>query len=319
MSDQRKGGIAWCDETWNPLRGCSKVSAGCDNCYAEGMAKRFCKVGEPFAGTITDGNWNGTVRLIEEKLLDPLRWKRPRRIFVNSVSDVFHPNVPDEWVDRIFAVMALCPQHTFQILTKRPERMREYCTSRQRVWLWDFPARYKNDAFLGMAFRAMIPLPNVWLGVSIENQQAANERIPHLLATPAALRFLSCEPLLGVVDLPGRHGRDITDEGTFDIIGIDWVIVGGESGPHARPMHPDWVRSLRDQCAEAAVKFMFKGWGEWAPESSVSMDGSPGCDSFIRNAEVHFTGRERLYRVGKAKAGRLLDGVEHMAMPEVKS
>jgi len=244
--------------------------------------------------------WTGEVRLNEAWLTQPLRWRRPRRIFVCAHADLFHPDVPDEWIDRVFAIMALAPQHTFQVLTKRAARMREYVLSRNEVrpdcpitnaafWSVAKPRGYKGNG--GLCAR---PLPNVWLGVSVEDKARADERIPDLLATPAAMRFISAEPLLGPVDLRriryephnpnpapgpanppqclnaltgqtgsyavGRWYRALT---TFP--GLDWVIAGGENGP--RPMHPDWARSLRDQCAAAGVPFLFKQWGEWAAPS----------------------------------------------------
>lgn len=225
MSDQRDGGIAWTDETWNPIRGCSRVSPGCENCYAERMAARFCGPGQPYEGLAKDGRWTRRVRLVEERLCDPLRWKRPRRVFVNSMSDLFHEDLDLDDIARVFAVMDLAAQHTFQVLTKRPGRMSDYMRARYDV----------------------CPAPdNIWLGVSVEDQQRADERIPLLTNTPAALRFISCEPLLGPVSLR-RFQRK-----------IGWVIAGCESGPGARPMDLEWVRSLRDQCVAAGVPFFFK-------------------------------------------------------------
>ena len=318
MSDQRKGGIAWTDETWNPLRGCSKVSAGCASCYAEIMAARFSKPGEPFAGTITDRHWNGTVRLIEEKLTDPLRWKRPRRIFVNSVSDLFHANVPDEWIDRIFAVMALCPQHTFQVLTKRPERMRVWFESiadagsiqdiREHFAYVARDLPTKPGQFSESQWAWNWPLPNVWLGVSVENQAAADERIPHLLATPAAMRFLSCEPLLGPLDFWNADHDGLRG----GMGGIRWVIAGGERGAKARPMHPDWARSLRDQCKAAGVAYMLKQRGEFLTIPEVPATGFRMGIIDAMNCNCMGGG---FVRVGKKLAGHLLDGREHMEFP----
>jgi protein gp37 len=324
-------GIEWTDATWNPLRGCSRVSEGCRNCYAERVAFRFRGPGQPYEGLAVLRNgqpgWAGKVELVEKHLLDPLKWKpviahlpdckrsfdkgneycgctRPRRIFVNSMSDLFHELVPDAWIDRIFAVMALCPQHTFQVLTKRPERMRDYLCRREEsgpAWrrhaVWN--AMASIDEGLGMP-EPQWPLPNVWLGVSVENQAAADERIPLLLKTPAAVRFVSAEPLLGAVDMTlavdGCPMRGRIEVGTYDTLAgswwpalgnadaeyrgrqeelphLDWVICGGESGPGARPMHPDWARSLRDQCKAASVPFFFKQWGEWARTGSVDTYG----------------------------------------------
>jgi len=282
--------------------------------------------------------WTGQVRLVPEVLDQPLRWKKPRRIFVNSMSDLFHENVTDEWLDRIFAVMALAKQHTFLVLTKRPERMRRWFTTtasgaKREVLVWETAGR--PERWPGW------PLPNVWIGVSVENQQAADERIPILLATPAALRFVSCEPCLGPIDLsrylgagePGEIGNGRLHNSPSECptwydwcnCVIDWVIVGGESGPGARPMHPDWVRSLRDQCREAGVPFFFKQWGEWFPRDQWEHNPDlilPDDDvAYINGPYTHvFDGPDGLYpvhRVGKKAAGRLLDGREWNEMPEV--
>lgn len=279
MSD--KTGIEWTDATWNPIRGCSRVSEGCRNCYAESVAHRFSGKGLPYEGLTTNGKWNGKISLVEEHLEDPLRWKRPRKIFVNSMSDLFHENVPVDYIMRIFEVMEKAHWHTFQILTKRAARMVDVIGGSSGAGL-DAP-----------------PLPNVWLGVSVENQKAADERIPLLLQVPAAVRWLSCEPLLGRIDnifqqypctkcgkrshaevwldrcnhcsakmeIPPLNVRN-APKSDFDLAGfaaIDWVVAGGESGDGARPMHPDWARSLRDQCQAAGVPYFFKQWGEWAP------------------------------------------------------
>jgi len=289
-------GIEWTDATWNPIRGCSRVSEGCRNCYAEKVAGRFRGPGLPYEGltAIVNGSakWNGSIQFVEERLLDPLKWRKGRRIFVNSMSDLFHENVTDEMLDRIFAVMALCPQHTFQVLTKRPERMLAYLTEpsrTNRVWM-EFPWVPPSGINLGVP-APLWPLPNVWLGVSVENQKAADERIPLLLQTPAAVRFISAEPLLGAVDIylyiNGDFVAGMSDEDCahwphmresmqkarktwmdrgFPL--LDWVICGGERGPGARPMHPGWARGLRDQCVAAGVPFFFKQWGEWAPYAS---------------------------------------------------
>lgn len=284
MGDQRNGGITWTEETWNPIRGCSKVSAGCANCYAETMAARFSGEGQPYAGLITDGHWNGAVCLVLEHLEDPLRWKRPRRVFVNSMSDLFHEELSFQEIASIFAVMAAAPQHTFQVLTKRPGRMRAF-------------------------FEVHEPLPNVWLGVSAEDQTTLR-RAWELLKTRAAVRFLSLEPLLGPVDLDElellcKTWRRGATMGTY----LDWVIVGGESGPHARPMHPDWVRTVRDQCAASETPFLFKQWGEWIHHPSCLT--FPGCDLHV------FPDIGTFHHAGKRIAGRLLDGQIHDAYPAV--
>ena len=287
--------IEWTDATWNPIGGCTRVSEGCRNCYAEVMAARFSgpgQWGEGLArivrgadGKAIDHRWSGQMRLNERALDLPLRWKKPRRIFVNSTSDLFHENLPDEWIDKVFAVMALAPRHTFQVLTKRPERAREYLQHMERCFhaspeafqlAWgeaglDIAGYGASDFIMDRSW----PLPNVWLGTSIEDQAAANARVPHLLETPAAVRFVSAEPLLGRVILPGlipmaSPGNCISIDGDWWHTpgscpncrpSLDWVIVGGESGHGARPMHPDWARSLRDQCAAADVAFFMKQMG----------------------------------------------------------
>ena len=285
--------IEWADKTWSPIIGCDRVSPGCDNCYAIGTARiresnPHPQIAAAFAGTTqrTDGrlDWSGQVNLLDDRLTQPLRWRKPARVFVNSMSDLFHANVPNDFIARVFAVMALTPQHTYQILTKRHARMRSLLNSREFVALVD-DAREELKPGCG---DFTWPLPNVWLGVSVENQKWADIRIPALLDTPAAVRFLSCEPLLGPVDLKlpvdhSTHERDhidgtpwpqcldcSTEETTVDWTIPDgprlhWVIVGGESGPKARAMHPDWARSLRDQCAAADVPYFFKQWGGWGP------------------------------------------------------
>lgn len=264
-----KSSIEWTDATWNPIRGCSRISPGCTNCYAERMAARKLPgmnsptTGEPFAVMTPSGpRWTGKVELIEAKLLEPLKWKKPRRVFVNSISDTFHKDVPDEWIDRIWAVMALCPQHAFMVLTKRADRMREWAPG-------SWAARHTSRTMGGHW-----PLRNVWLGVSVEDQQRADERIPHLLATPAAVRFLSVEPLLGPVDLTClQHESEFEvnaltgDHGVFRPLAgrsdrkLDWVIVGGESGPGARPCSINAVRSIVRQCRDAGVACFVKQLG----------------------------------------------------------
>ncbi len=325
--------IEWTDATWNPLRGCSRVSEGCRNCYAERDALRWSGDGQPFEGlaVLKNGHasWTGKVEFIEKHLLDPLRWRPGRpiydaetgkivgrdpaqslRIFVNSVSDLFHESVPDEWIDRIFAVMALCPQHTFQCLTKRPERMLAYMESRSRsasFWKAAVPTGWTLEDFNGIKM-VPFPLPNVWLGTSVENQDAADERLPILAKVPCRVRFVSCEPLLGALDITRWISRDAIRKagGSWTSEQIDWAICGGESGPGARPMNPDWVRSLIQQCAAAGVPFFFKQWGEWAPGS--------GPDP-RKEIPIHSSGTGLMHRAGKKAAGALLDGVEHKAFP----
>jgi protein gp37 len=302
MADKSR--IEWTDATWNPVRGCSHVSEGCRNCYAERMAARFCGDGDPYKGTIEGGKWNGKLRFDEDALKAPLRWRRPRRIFVCSMSDLFHPEVPFEFIDNVFAVMAAASQHTFQVLTKRPGRMAAYF-ARSGVWgkVQDAMFEYCDPPREVDVW----PPRNVWLGVSVENQKAADERIPQLLETPAAARFVSCEPLLGPVDLlelPRPFEFHQSPYGWKEWLPrkLHWVIVGGESGPSARPMHPDWARGLRDQCQAAGVPFFFKGWGEWSRDC---MHDSKTC-RFVKRPEPGKLGC--MFRCGKKRAGRLLDG-----------
>jgi len=510
VSDRTK--IEWTDATWTPVKGCTRVSPGCGGpgqhggCYAEIMAARFSKPGQWGEGlativTLPDGSkdhrWTGLIRFDERELLKPLSWKKPRRIFVCSTADLFHEKVTDEQIDHVFAVMALCPQHIFQVLTKRPERMRAWANDVQtpfriaraidaiaaapigeeelrpisrypgyiasshgaiysekrgrrkllspdvgdqghcRVTLYrngvssrelvhrliletfsgppphpeaqgrhrdgnaennylsnlswggqdenwidskrhgthrrysklssEQVAEIRNRHITGETGEALArefgvsatqirniaagkqwsitpsikwPLPNVWKGTSVEDQQRANERVPHLLETPAVVRFLSCEPLLGPIDLtwiefPNERGStecydalslhlepgESFPDGTCDGV-IDWVIVGGESGPGARPMHPDWARSLRDQCDAADVPFFFKQWGEWAPAQpwypthpvSLPLLGL-GPDGWSNESHVLIDDPDYVARLGKKAAGRLLDGVEHNGMP----
>lgn len=279
--------IEWADAVWNPTIGCTRVSAGCQNCYAERMANRLAQnpATPEYVGLAEKGRWTGKVKCLPERLDQPLRWRKPKRIFVNSMSDLFHEDVPCWMVDKVFATMALCPQHTFMVLTKRPDRMAAYMLSWSLIGIermarelvsGDPHGKLVNpEQVAALVQRDDAPLPNVWLGVSVEDQVTADERIPWLLKTPAVVRFVSCEPLLGPVDLyrhsPGWLGSHAC--------GISWLITGGETGPGARPAHPDWFRGLRDQCQAASVPFFFK-------------------------------------RHGAGNDSRLLDGVEHNAYPE---
>ncbi len=322
--------IEWTEATWNPITGCSVLSPGCTNCYAMKLAgtrlahhpSRARLTRDTKAGPV----WTGEVRFNEQWLTQPLRWKRPRTIFVCAHGDLFHESVPDAWIDRVFAVMALAPQHTFQVLTKRSARMRRYLTSRSRP---DTDALFKILHAALPAERAMqgaidagFPLPNVWLGVSVEDQARGDERVPDLLATPAVVRWLSCEPLLGPVWpwhelILARANKLAGRPANGEMPGLDWIVCGGESGPGARPMHPDWARSLRDQCAAAGVSFFFKQWGEWAPVNGGAAEGAPAADLMPDGLRVVHPNAltTALAKVGKKRAGRLLDGVLHNGMP----
>lgn len=226
--------IEWTERTWNPIVGCSVASPGCDNCYAASVASRG--LSDAHRGLAVRGEWTGEVRLFPERLNVPGTWKKPQRVFVCSMSDLFHPKVPDEFIVQVFTVMMMADRHDFQVLTKRPQRMASF-----------------------IATHHFLP-KNVWLGTSIESDRYT-WRADRLRETPAAVRFLSLEPLLG--PLP-----------SLDLTGIDWVIVGGESGPKCRPVDPGWVRDIRDQCIDAGVAFFFKQWGGRAPKvTGRELDG----------------------------------------------
>jgi protein gp37 len=348
--------IEWTDATWSAgVRGCALESPGCENCYAMKFAHRFSGAGGRYEGLTVVGNhgprWTGEVRLVPERLAEPLRWKKPRRIFVSSMSDLFHEDVPDEHIAAAFGVMAACPQHTFQVLTKRAERMARWFDWIATRASQSAPADPDNPwwpvnecvALAGKLLGAdpmgagaqSWPLPNVWIGVSVEDQRRADERIPRLLSVPTAVRFLSVEPLLEHIDLnridatkAGWHAVNGFEEPTAISAfgrwqekpmrarlqnGIDWVIVGGESGPGARPMHPDWARSLRDQCMTAHVPFLFKQWGAWAeiPYDHENPPGDRPRERYLNAAGGHGFHGESVVRIRTARKkdnGRQLDG-----------
>ena len=259
--------IEWTGATWNPVTGCAKVSPGCKHCYAESYWPRLQHLPAYSGRAFTD------VRCHADRLDQPLRWKNPRRIFVNSMSDLFHPDVPDDFIDKVFAVMAIEKTHVFQVLTKRPKRMRAYFESLRygrdaddrgyKVIAWadaQFGITSRQVDLIGQTPKG---LQNVWLGVSVEDQATAGERIPLLLQTPAAVRWVSAEPLLGPVTLCLDRLREwnvlaVQNGQPWAAVSIDWVVVGCESGPKARPMNPDWARSLRAQCAAEGVAFFMK-------------------------------------------------------------
>lgn len=327
--------ISWTDATWNPVIGCSKVSEGCKNCYAERVAGRFetgpCSSEWPYgqgyySGVIKGGKWTGRTARKQTKF-NPLTARKPRTIFVCSMGDLFHARVPDEWIDAVMDVIQACPQHRFMILTKRPKRMLDYMVRYSADGtMSDSP---ETKAFGGIHYHTDDLVPkNLALGVSIENQATADERVPILLQTPAVKRFVSIEPALGPVDLRYLQPTDPPTEinaleGTHGVLRphggkcdkLDLVIMGGESGPNARPMRPDWARSMRDQCQAAGVPFHFKQWGEWVTENQSPVDivlPSTSLCPWIDeddNGDPHgdFTS---VYRVGKKAAGRLLDGIE---------
>jgi protein gp37 len=374
--------IEWTDETWNPVTGCTKVSQGCKNCYAERLwpkvegarVKRDGGQPRPFT----------TVSMHPDRLEAPLHWRTPRQVFVNSMSDLFHEDVPDEFIDKVFAVMGTCTWHTFQILTKRPERMLAWFGERwqaqpeeQQRFLHeriaeavkefrpnfppfkynpngedrfdqvfgalddlDFCTDSDNDHLYTADGKSNLmaggwPLKNVWLGVSAEDQATADERIPLLLHTPAAVRFVSYEPALGPVNFNvasaiGGWPVNVVQRGPNGLFNamsqLDWIIAGGESGPHARPAHPDWLRSSRDQCAAAGVPFFFKQWGNWIHEAQMLSDGSNVVDRYLIDEDGHAgaihdwdirDGEPASYsiRIPKSAAGRTLDGRTHDEYP----
>lgn len=364
--------IEWADATLNYVNGCTRISPGCGGCYAERLAATRMRNVPSRAGlaTMTPGGprWTGKINIDDRALDQALRWRRPRRIFWNAHGDLFHESVPDEAIDRLFAVCALTPHHTHMILTKRARRMREYLTSAGFDGFLDnrltriqdaayrlaampsgkrSPSKWGESA--GMAARQACinalhridartnaGFRNVWLGVSIEDQPRADERRADFEATPAAVKFVSYEPALGPVDWTGWEF-------------VDQIIGGGESGPNARPCHPDWQRASRDFCSANSIAYFFKQWGEWAPVCEMSEDltesiyhpapaHSPeaarrckvdacvlhrdgtrfdGRAMYEREAFWHGTGAMTMFAVGKAKAGRLLDGVEHNGFPSV--
>jgi protein gp37 len=266
-----KSPIEWTGETWNPTVGCSRKSAGCENCYAEKLTKRLAAMGNKnYEGLLNEHDrFNGVLRLNEDNLLKPLTIKKPTTFFVNSMSDLFHENVKDEWIDKVFAVMALCPQHTFQILTKRAERMKDYVETLKnysdvlsQFWMSDALENLYGKHIPGMGTaRIDKTLPNVWLGVSVENQKEKH-RIDLLRQTSAAVRFLSLEPLLEYL-------------GELDLTNVDWVIVGGESGPKARPFYLEYAADIIRQCKAAKVPVFFKQAGAFCVTENVNMFDFP--------------------------------------------
>lgn len=297
MSD--KTGIEWTEATWNPVTGCSKVSQGCKHCYAERDWARMSRVPAYIGRKFTDVRWH------YDRLEIPARWKKPRLIFVNSMSDLFHESVPFDFILRVFEVMAEADWHTYQVLTKRPERVLEFVN-----WCGSTIPEF------------------IWMGVSVEDQATADERIPLLLKMPAAVRWISAEPLLGPIDLRFTNGLVHGCDGADYL--LDWVVAGGESGLNARPMHPDWARGLRDQCAAAETPFLFKQWGEFANNEAaglnlddcMSLSKSGGWveidGDYSSGEQAAPTGSDavHVFRIGKKLAGRLLDGIEHNGYPQ---
>jgi protein gp37 len=353
--------IQWTEATWNPITGCSIVSLGCTNCYAMKLAGTRLMHHPSRAGLTKEVNgnhvWTGEVRFNEQWLTQPLSWKKPRMIFVCAHADLFHEAVPDAWIDQIFAVMALTPHHTYQILTKRPERMKSYLSASgiaSRIAEATIgpapnprslptppvifnvpvgpPTKYGAPEF---GYRRMMnprswPLPNVWLGVSVEDQTRADERIPLLLQTPAALHWISAEPLLGPLSLKGylstvwegitssyvgTDGIERCDMTGNAVPGLKWVVAGGENGP--RPPHPEWFRTIRDECAAADVAFFLKQWGSWAHMPGRAYFKDAYKEPWKRvDSQISQVRPALMFKVGKAAAGDVLDGWQHHNWPE---
>ena len=324
MADGTK--IEWSDATWNVITGCSVVSPGCTNCYAMRLAGTRMK-NHPSRKGLTRASkagpvWTGGIRFNEQWLDQPVRWKRPRMIFVCAHGDLFAEGVTDDMIDRVFAVMALCPQHIFQVLTKRPERMLAYIETDpgDRINSVAGTMMHWDD----MPDDAQWPARNIWLGVSVEDQKRANERAPYMWSLSGAgwMTWVSYEPALGPVDW-----------GSWEF--IDWMVSGGESGPGARPSHPDWHRETRDWCAFYDIPYHFKQWGDWypvnrselneygewlggGPEPIIrSVDGTDECGYYCDEDHGHIDHRAHfMKRIGKKAAGRMLDGRIHDGFPE---
>ena len=298
-------------ETWNPVTGCTKISPGCANCYAETMLMRFHR-----SGPFLPGN---EIQLHYDRFGIPFKWKAPRSIFVNSVSDTFHEDVPDSFLVRMYAVMALTPQHIYQVLTKRPDGAPGL---RNLGWLWGEVVKTEADQIrrgnpgLNLPeYDGTWPLLNVWLGTSAENQYWANDRVPKILRSPAVVHFVSCEPLLSHIDLSAlrQPSGDVIDGfygwrelHTFErVYGLDWVIVGGESGnkKRIRPMHLQWARNLRDQTNTAGASFFFKQWGKYRPITIDEIASQPEKIQF-----VNYDRRERDNRKIKKTLGVMIKG-----------
>lgn len=313
-------------QVWNPVTGCTKVSAGCKNCYAINMSRRLSGIEQTkgkYAGTVDRTNWTGEVFMHWEELERPAKWKKPRMVFVNSMSDLFHEQVGVLFINAVLEAISQNRDHIFLILTKRPERM--------QVIVNRYITKYCHGEII----------PNLWLGVSAENQDTANDRIPHLLKTQAAVRFVSCEPLLGAIDLQmvDEYKQFWMPEQSDRLEGcsyIDWVIVGGESGKDARPMHPDWARSIRDQCASAGVPFFFKQWGEWRNGSLLTLESKYKHEIILRNGSRYKEPLDKpniletlsewnnnnpcmMAKTGKQLSGHRLYGTEHFNWPKPRT
>lgn len=314
--------IEWATKTWNPIIGCSKVSEGCDNCYAEKMACRLAGMQNKQIGTdyssVTSVNrdmkpkyWGGNSLYRYDQVTKPARWKKPQTIFVCSMGDLFHKSVKFEFISAVYDVMCDYSHHTYIILTKRPERMLQF-------YEW-------KKEYYGVKWQAK---NNIWLGVSAENQNQANKRIPILMDIPALIKFVSIEPMLGDIDLTKiKEGVGLTfdylngygfslGEKYIDGPKLNWVICGGETGHNARPMHPNWVRLIRDQCKKANVPFFFKGWGEWQPTHFGGMGNTSGKNNF--NWCERGEKWQWMCKFGKQNSGLLLDDEKHYEFPKIE-
>lgn len=351
--------IGWTGKCWNIIGGCTNESTGCLNCWSRKLVGTRFRENPRYDGlTVVRGDgkphWTGKISLFEDRLEEPMHWRKPQLVFVASQADLFHPGVPEEFIDRAFAIMALCPHHTFQILTKRPQRMREYLSDEHEVqeriatalgkmldgqWIWNEGKRFRNriERMIGLFYgyetesdedtgeeydvqsaETVWPLRNVWLGTSTENQETFDKRAPELLDIAWPVHWLSIEPQVGSIVIPDNYLRE-----------LEWIVLGGESGTGARPMHPDWARSVRDQCEATGIPFFFKQTGEWL---GWQHQWGPFWKS-IRGDEVDshawpdITGEEPegwiadlhddvVYQwVGKKAAGDILDGKRYQQFP----
>lgn len=325
-------------KTWNPTRGCRRVSDGCMNCYAERQAARFSGKGLPYEGLIKitkkGPRWSGKSKFVVDHLSDPLEWRKPKRIFVDSMSDLFYEGFSNKQIAAVFGIMAAARQHTFQVLTKRPERMKAFfvwlqgvCRGNAPLWCWGLAEEQVPglrtsvwaSEFLDVAHTTPWPLPNVWLGVSVENQETADERIPLLIQTPAVVRFLSCEPLLGAVNLQGDEPPPAMRSRAYlrGMLGderVGWVIAGAESGPRSRPCDVAWLRILRDQCAATKTAFFLK-----QAKALLENNHNPfGMDS----GAAHFAicgGDGSTKKGGGLFELPYLDGIQHAEFPQANA
>jgi len=351
--------------TWNPIVGCKEKSEGCKHCFAKKMAFRLMHMPHTsyYQHVLADNGetdpekfknipeWNGETHFVKSALDKPMKWKSPRMIFTVDMGDLFHEQNSFDWIDQVFTVMACNPQHIFIVLTKRPKNMLKWFTYKDIRWAGEgMQGSERLRYYCWHNYGKQIefkdwhwPLQNVWLGITAENQEQANKRIPILLQIPAAKNFVSIEPMLGPVflgqiSLPDTKGLGwqgkiggytylncLTGEEFSLLVGnqtnykLDWVICGGKSGHKARPMHPDWARSLRDQCKAAGVPFFFKQWGEWMDfQEATSLDNTIIPGQRIVSAKMdRFPDKTEVIKVGRKYTGNLLDGQQHHEWPKI--